>query len=343
MSLYDQWFSSMYGGPGASSGKFRLDNQDKSTAAAGSTLVGVKPPMGTGGIGVGAGPADASNLDPYYAFTPTGTVNPPGAQRGPDDLSALQLASEIYAASGPNVSMPNIGGLLQTSPALPPDTTYGTAGVAPMNVIGQGGRIGLDSPLSQGPLQQIISDLFSSSQQPVNEWQLAQNIYDNPQLAIGMSGAATPGTPGYNNLANMGFDPYAVFLAQGNPAIGSTAVEYANWLGDLYNTMGTRADKGGGSIHAGPLLANLVNMPETSDLGKMMRDDPTVFYQMATQVMTAGGASPMAQKAFKSQIAELYQGYITYTVSVTDGSEILPINQWIKKYHGDVVQSWTGA
>lgn len=184
-------------------------------------------------------------------------------------------------------------------------------------------------------------DFLTSSGLPVNEAFLSQNIWDNPQMAIAMGGAADIGTPGYNNLANMGFDPYMVYLASGGDLTGTTGVEYANWLADLYTTMGTTADKGGGSIAAGPLLANLVSMPPESDLGQQMSESPQVFYDMANGIMEAGGMSPMAEQAFKSQMANLYMEYLTY-MSGGNANEILPINQWISKNHPEVVDAWAG-
>lgn len=186
------------------------------------------------------------------------------------------------------------------------------------------------------------TDFLTSSGQPINEAFLSQNIWDNPQMAINMGGTADIGTPGYNNLANMGFDPYMVYLASGGDLTGTTGVQYANWLADLYKTMGTTADKGGGSIAAGPLLANLVSMPPDSDLGQQMSESPQVFYDMANGIIQAGGVSPMAEKAFKGQMANLYMEYLTY-MSSGNANEILPINQWIAKQHPEVVDSWAGG
>jgi hypothetical protein len=110
----------------------------------------------------------------------------------------------------------------------------------------------------------------------------------------------------------------------------------------MYNTLGTVSNQGGGSITAGPLLANLVAMGPDTDLGGMMAEDPTVFYQMAVEVSKAGGMSPMAQSAFKSQMAGLMSEYMEYT-STNNSNDIIPINAWIAKNHPDVVASWAGG
>lgn len=242
--------------------------------------------------------------------------------------------------------MPNLGSLIPTPPGAPagpglPATAPGTTGATTIqDLVDQAGGYGFIPGLGVDPATQVSP--FGSSGLGVNEQFMNENIWSNPELALQLSGVASPGTPGYNNLANLGFDPLMVYYA----ATGDrdvTGTKYAQWLANMYKTLGTRGDQGGGSITAGPLLANLVNMSPTTELGKMMSDDPTVFYQMATQVMDAGGASPMATAAFKSQMAGLYTEYLAYSATVTTSDKIKPINQWIKDEHPDIVASWTGG
>ncbi len=351
-SLYDQWQQGEFNGGGrrrgAPAGPMSYQSGNTATANPATSAnntgpgimwinpmtgmaeelpPGVTPEMALAAMGLnsseGAGIAGQSSGNVIPGATPTNPYN--GTGGGTPNTGMVQIGPLIQPPAGTdsaNAIAAGIGG-----PAVAPSWVYN------MNP-----QANVPTP---GPPQEQVSALLAG-QVPVNANAINQNIWDNPQLAISLGGVATPGTPGYNNLANMGFDPMAVYLASGGSLFGTTGVEYASWLANLYKSLGSRGDQGGGSINAGALLQNLVNMPANSDVGKMMSDDPTVFYQMASQLMDASGASPMAVKAFKSTMAQLYQDYITYTATIGNGKDIQPINVWMQKTHPDIVASWAG-
>lgn len=306
--------------------------------------------MGTPMSPLGAPPDPYNPV--YYVPGTSGsvTVDPATGQQVPEPIPASGTAQQIAMAlaqlqanrpGGGMTPSSSAGGLENLLYNIMPNP-QGVAGATSIQDIVDQAGTGYGSLAAFGPTAAPQVSPFGSSGLGVNESVLNANIWDNPQMALLLSGFVDPGTPGYNNLANLGFDPLAVYYASGGSPTQTTGTDYAQWLANMYTTLGTRADQGGGSITAGPLLQNLVNMPKGSELWKMMKDDPTVFYTMASSVMEAGGASPMAQSAFKSQIAQLYSEYLAYTATVTKAGDTLVISDWIRSHHPEVVASWGG-
>ena len=195
-----------------------------------------------------------------------------------------------------------------------------------------------NNPMHGIPYNRPAESVFESSGMPINETLLANMIYNEPQMAITLGGAAQYGTPGYYNLAGMDFDPYSVYLASGGNALAGPT-DYLNFSTNMYNTMGTVGSKGGGTVNAGALLKNMVLAPSGSQLGMMFAEKPELFYQMAVDVAAAAGMAPMGQQALKLQLAGLYQEYMT-TALTQDAGETLPFHTWIATAHPEAVAAW---
>ena len=177
---------------------------------------------------------------------------------------------------------------------------------------------------------------YGMSATGINATQAAALWSQNPELAITLGGTAQYGTPGYNTLQQMNFHPQAIMLASGIST--NDPVQNLQNSIDLYNNMGR---VGGSMPNAGRLLTNMAYAPVDSEFGAQLALDPTFFYTVGIQVLTASGAGEYAANAFQQQMGRMYNDYGQYLLTSSSDTANLPFNQWLVQYHPEVVQSWS--
>lgn len=171
----------------------------------------------------------------------------------------------------------------------------------------------------------------------VNATQAAAMMDRNPKIAISFGGAATPGTPGYNTLSNLNFNPNDIMMAAGMSTVDP--VGRLQNASNLYREMGR---VGGSMVDASTLLTNMAYAGTETEFGAAVAVDPEQFYEVGIGVLTAAGASSAAINLFNEQMTRMYAEYGAYLLTSGTGNPASPFNAWLTQMHPEVVASWRG-
>jgi hypothetical protein len=167
--------------------------------------------------------------------------------------------------------------------------------------------------------------------QGYNPSQIGATIWDNPfQIIPRVFGNGTAnndmfGTPGYNTLRNLNFDPLTMYvIGQGaNSSMTSAgADDYVNWLRDMYLNYGTQ---GGRSFNSRELLGKVGDAAGgdgKNALGQALRagDNSTqvrTTYNMLSDIYNAG-MNPVTASALRAGLTTEGDRYLAE--SSTSGS-----------------------
>lgn len=184
-----------------------------------------------------------------------------------------------------------------------------------------------------------------AAQQGFNPSQIANTIWDNPFQIIprvfgnGTANEGMFGTPGYNTLRNLNFDPLTLYvIGQGaNSSMTSEgADDYVNWLKNMYQNYGTG---GGRAFNSRELLGRVDTAAnnENSALGQALRagDNSTqvrTAYNMLSDIYNAG-MNPVTASALRAGLTTQGDRYLAQS-STSDsdaGANSMNFAAWLRQ------------
>lgn len=185
-----------------------------------------------------------------------------------------------------------------------------------------------------------------AGQQGFNPSQIAANIWDNPYYIIprvfGGGGANEQmfGTPGYNTLRNLNFDPLTMYvIGQGanSSMTGQGADDYVNWLKNMYENYGGQS---GRAFNSQELLGR-ISMAATGNgenaLGQALRagDNSTqvrTAYNMLSDVYNAG-MNPVTASAMRAGLTTQGDRYLAQsaTAGANEGANATNFAAWLRE------------
>ena len=188
------------------------------------------------------------------------------------------------------------------------------------------------------------SDAMSgwAGQQGYNPSQIANTIWDNPFYIIPRvfgQGDSMFGTPGYNTLRNLNFDPLTLYvISQGaNSAMTSQgADDYVNWLQGMYSNYGTT---GGRAFNSRELLGRVGDASSNleSALGQALNagDNSTqvrTTYNMLSDIYNAG-MNPVTASALRAGLTTQGDRYLANSAMANsdEGPNSMNFAQWLQQ------------
>lgn len=168
-------------------------------------------------------------------------------------------------------------------------------------------------------------------------WTILKDIFPNMNMA----------GPGYQGLRDIGADPltlYNLMAGQNNDLSAGGTGGYANWLADLYKSLGT---KGGRGFSGKELLQSLFN-PVGAEAGSGSTAPNSALYNIltagdgATQMRTLFnmardatnvGLNPLAARGYQSALARAGDQAMNQQMNASSGADVnsMPIFQLLRQ------------
>ncbi len=167
---------------------------------------------------------------------------------------------------------------------------------------------------------------------------LRNAIYDNPWMVLPkVFPGMTPGTPGYQNLRDIGADPLTLYnIMQGSfsPMTNYNEGDYANWLNTMYKGLGT---VGGRSFNSRELMNSVLNSRDNSAIRNALKAGDTstqvrTLYNLMSESANAG-MNPLAARAMQSRLAQEGDAYLyaSGTSGAGSGAQAQTFDQWLRQ------------
>lgn len=206
---------------------------------------------------------------------------------------------------------------------------------------GQFGASTVGAPTTPGapnPSNATGTDPYSGFASRYQPGTLRNTIYDNPWMVLpDVFSGMTPGTPGYQNLRDIGADPLTLYnIMQGSfsPMTNYNEGDYANWLNTMYKGLGT---VGGRSFNSRELMNSVLNSRDNSAIRNALKAGDTstqvrTLYNLLSESANAG-MNPLAARAMQSRIAQEGDTYMNQSAKANagEGANAQTFDQWLKQ------------